>query len=106
MRVWTWCWVFEVSVQKKFDCYPPVFGAAEVAPRAAAGVASAAVVVFEGFVDVVAVACEACESAAFCFLREKRPLRPFLTCAIASGAMFGERSSVRSSFKDKIDGMQ
>lgn len=70
----------------KNDCYTPVLGTAEVAPIAAAGVGSAAVVVFEGAADVVAVPCGACGSWAFCFLREKRPLRPFLTCAIASGA--------------------
>ena len=61
----------------------PVFGGALLAPAAAAGMGAAAEDVAVGL-EAVAVP----ELPACCLFlrREKRPLRPFFTCATASGA--------------------
>ena len=76
----------------------PVFGVGFTAPAVAAGVAAAAVVVGVASVVVFVGAAAVDEDAgspdcAFCFLalrRAQRALRPFLTCAAASGAAGGD----------------
>lgn len=73
----------------------PVLGVGFIAPAVAAGVAAAAEVVAVGVASVVVVVGAAADDedslpvCAFCFLdlrRAHKALRPFLTCAAASGA--------------------